>query len=187
MADPSTRIDESDAPPDPSRRTFLLRAIGGISALIAAALAIPVVGFASAAGWRAQTPLRLLGQSVPPTLRGTGWVSVGKLDSYEVGVPQLVVVPKQIVDGWVSREEDVAAYIYRRREDKVVGYDIHCTHLGCPLSYVEGARRFLCPCHGGQFNREGNVVSGPPPRPMVQYTTKIENGEVFLGPLEGEG
>ncbi len=178
---------DNSAPADASRRTFLLRAIGAISALIAAILAIPVVGFASAAGWRSSTPLRLLGESVAPTLRGSGWVSVGNLNDFEVGVPERVTFSRAIVDGWVSRDVELAAFVYRRREDKVVAFDIHCTHLGCPLSYVSGARRFLCPCHGGQFSREGNVVSGPPPRPMLQYTTKIEDGEVFLGPLEEVG
>ena len=173
-----------EGPPDPSRRRFLLRAIGAISGIIAAAVAIPVVGFASASGWRTTTPPRVLGQSVAPTLRGKEWVSVGQLTEFEVGVPERVVVARPVVDAWIAEDAEVAAYVYRRTEEKVVAYDIHCTHLGCPLAYVEGARRFLCPCHGGQFSRDGNVVSGPPPRPLYQFETKVENGEVFLGPLE---
>ena len=181
---PSSGGAVGDAVPDPSRRAFLLRAIGAISGVIAAVLALPVVGFATAAGWRSSTPPRLLGQSVAPTLRGDDWVLVGRLDDFEVGVPARVVIARPIVDGWVTRDAEVAAYVYRMTESGVVAYDIHCTHLGCPLAYVAGARRFLCPCHGGQFTRDGNVVSGPPPRPMVQFATRVENGEVFLGLLE---
>lgn len=173
-----------ESPPDPGRRRFLLRAIGAIAGIFTAILAIPVAGYATASGWRTSTPPRLLGQSVAPTLRSREWVSVGQLTDYEVGVPKRVVVARPVANAWINEDTEVAAYVYRRAEEKVVAYDIHCTHLGCPLAYVEGARRFLCPCHGGQFSRDGNVVSGPPPRPMTQFDTKIEDGEVFLGPLE---
>lgn len=170
-------------PPDPSRRTFVLRAVAAISALIGAALAVPVAGFATATGWRAATPVRLFGRSIPPTLRGEGWVAVGKLDDFEVGVPKRVTVQRPVSDGWVTEEAPVAAYVFRRSDRAVVAFDIHCTHLGCPLNYVEGARRFLCPCHGGVFSREGSVLSGPPPRPMASFETKLEGDEVLLGAL----
>jgi ubiquinol-cytochrome c reductase iron-sulfur subunit len=67
-----------------------------------------------------------------------------------------------------------------------------CTHLGCsPLAkFVEGAASglgrdwpggFFCPCHDGVFDVNGNVVSGPPPRPLDGYEVEVdENDNVFV-------
>ena len=40
---------------------------------------------------------------------------------------------------------------------------------------------FGCPCHGGQYDTEGNRVSGPPVRALDRYSYSIRNGRVFLG------
>jgi menaquinol-cytochrome c reductase iron-sulfur subunit len=184
LRDSTGRSGRSDAATDPGRRAFLIRVVAGIGGLIAAILAIPLAGFAAAPGWRATTPVRPLGQAIPPTLRGQGWVSVGSLEDFEVGLPTRVVPIRQTVDAWVSGDAPVAAFVYRRSESEVIAFDIHCTHLGCPLDYIAGARRFLCPCHGGVFDREGDVMAGPPPRPMSRFAARVEDGEVLLGGLE---
>jgi menaquinol-cytochrome c reductase iron-sulfur subunit len=173
-----------DAPTDPGRRAFLVRAVAGITGLIGAALAVPLAGFASAPGWQSSSPVRLLGRAIPPTLHGEGFVSVGALKDFVVGVPTRVVPVRRTTDAWVSGDAPVAAYVYRRSESEVTAFDIHCTHLGCPLDYIGAARRFLCPCHGGVFDREGEVMAGPPPQPMARFATRVEGGEVFLGGLE---
>jgi Rieske Fe-S protein len=53
-----------------------------------------------------------------------------------------------------------------------------CAHLGCPVRWLtnaEGHGEFLCPCHGGIYDINGNWVGGPPPRGMYRYTqVKIE-------------
>lgn len=179
----SGETDGGDAPPDPGRRAFLVRVVAGITGLIGAILAIPLAGFATAPGWRASSPVRLLGRAVPPTLRGEGWASVGALEDFALGVPTRVVPVRQTTDAWVSGDAPVAAFVYRRSESEVIAFDIHCTHLGCPLDYIGAARRFLCPCHGGVFDREGEVMAGPPPRAMIRFATRVEGGEVFLGGL----
>jgi Rieske Fe-S protein len=53
-----------------------------------------------------------------------------------------------------------------------------CAHLGCPVRWLtnaEGHGEFLCPCHGGIYDINGNWVGGPPPRGMYSYSeVKIE-------------
>lgn len=183
LTGPSGESEGGDAPTDPGRRAFLVRVVAGITGFIAAILAIPLGGFAAAPGWQASSPVRLLGRAIPPTLRGKDWASVGALEDFVVGVPTRVVTVRQTADAWVSGDAPVAAFVYRRSESEVTAFDIHCTHLGCPLDYIGGARRFLCPCHGGVFDREGEVMAGPPPRPMIRFATRVEGGEVFLGGL----
>jgi menaquinol-cytochrome c reductase iron-sulfur subunit len=167
-----------------SRRTFFLRALAGIGGAFAAAVAIPVIGFGSAPFWGAKSPLSLLANSVTPALRSSGWSSAGKLDDFKVGEPRLITLRREVVDGWVKGQAEVAVYVLRTGQSEAVAFDHHCTHLGCPLAWSSGAKRFLCPCHGGAFDATGNVVAGPPPRPMLTYASKVEQGEIMVGSLE---
>ncbi len=56
-----------------------------------------------------------------------------------------------------------------------------CTHLGCKTYWEPDKDRFYCPCHEAVFDTEGNVVSGPPPRPLDSYDVKVdENNNVYV-------
>jgi Rieske Fe-S protein len=55
-----------------------------------------------------------------------------------------------------------------------------CTHLSCRVTWDETAQEYLCPCHDGVFDKAGLVVSGPAPKPLVQYETKIEEGVLYF-------
>ncbi len=57
-----------------------------------------------------------------------------------------------------------------------------CTHLGCPVRYVQASQRFICPCHGGVYGFQGEVTGGPPERPLDRFYTKLERGRVLVGP-----
>jgi menaquinol-cytochrome c reductase iron-sulfur subunit len=168
-----------------TRRSFVLRALGVIAAGITAVLGIPVAGFATVPGWKAKTPIRVLSTSVSPTLRSEDWTSVGKLAAFEVGVPSYMLVTRKVVDGWVREDAPVGVHVVRQSETEVVVFDPHCTHLGCPLAWSSGSKAFVCPCHGGSFNAGGEVISGPPPRPMFRYQSRIDGDELVIGPLEG--
>ena len=45
-----------------------------------------------------------------------------------------------------------------------------CTHQGCTVAYNKAGLDIMCPCHGGIYDLNGNVVSGPPPSPLTPYT-----------------
>ena len=55
-----------------------------------------------------------------------------------------------------------------------------CTHLGCIVRWEEEKQRFYCPCHKGVFTSSGEVVSGPPPRPLDQYAVKVEKNLIYI-------
>lgn len=166
-----------------SRRGFVLRGLAVITGGIAAVLAIPIAGFATAPGWRSRTPIRLLSTSVAPTLRSDDWTSVGRIAEFEVGVPEYRELDRHVVDGWVSETVPIGVHIVRQNETELAVFDPHCTHLGCPLAWSTGAGKFVCPCHGGSFTGSGEVVSGPPPRPMIRYETRIDGDEIFIGQM----
>jgi cytochrome b6-f complex iron-sulfur subunit len=52
-----------------------------------------------------------------------------------------------------------------------------CTHLACTVSWHEQQQRFMCPCHGSEFQRDGTVLKPPAPRPLDRFTITIENDE----------
>ena len=169
---------------DISRRRFVLKALGVIGGVIAAGLAIPVAGFATAPGWRAKTPAKFIETSVVPTLRSSEWTPVGLITDFVVGEPNYIEVERPVTDGWIAETVPIGAHVVRQSDTDVVVFDPHCTHLGCPLAWSSGAGNFVCPCHGGVFSAAGEVVSGPPPHAMIRYETKVENGEIFIGALQ---
>ncbi len=56
-----------------------------------------------------------------------------------------------------------------------------CAHLGCPVRFVQASQRFICPCHGGVYDSLGQVIGGPPPRPLDRFYTMVQNGHVLVG------
>jgi cytochrome b6-f complex iron-sulfur subunit len=56
-----------------------------------------------------------------------------------------------------------------------------CTHLGCIVKWQPAAGHvWYCPCHKGTYDREGRVVSGPPPRPLQRYAVAVRDGKVYV-------
>jgi len=55
-----------------------------------------------------------------------------------------------------------------------------CTHLGCHVYWEPEHNRFFCPCHNAVFDVDGNVVVGPPPRPLQQYAVEEDEGSIFV-------
>jgi len=167
-----------------ARRTFVLRALGGIGAAIAAVVAIPVAGMAAAPATKGPLRWSFMSGSVPPTPRTTGFTNLGPLSNFPVGGPPTllpVTVPVEVRG--IAAEAQIAVYVVRPHDQSVLILDIHCTHMGCPVGWSVGAKRFLCPCHGGAFTADGHEVAGPPPRPMDRYQALIANQQVWMGPL----
>lgn len=53
-----------------------------------------------------------------------------------------------------------------------------CTHQGCSVFYNKGGNDFVCPCHGGTYNINGQVIAGPPPAPLKKYNIS-QNGNIL--------
>jgi cytochrome b6-f complex iron-sulfur subunit len=55
-----------------------------------------------------------------------------------------------------------------------------CPHLGCNVRYLAGDG-FACPCHGSHFDRNGQVISGPAPRPLAWFGLSLSpRGELVV-------
>jgi menaquinol-cytochrome c reductase iron-sulfur subunit len=151
-----------------SRRGFYTAVIYGLWSLMAAALAVPAA-------------IYLL---FPPKLRkAPEWAEAGDISQLELRVPVEMVFRQNRVDGWKILSEKTSAWVVKLSSSEIVAYGPQCTHLGCAYHWDERHNDFLCPCHTSVFNIHGAVVSGPAPRPLDRYETKVEHGKLLLGPL----
>jgi cytochrome b6-f complex iron-sulfur subunit len=75
----------------------------------------------------------------------------------------------------------VPAVILNRPGKGLVAISRVCTHLGCLVQYDKENKRLLCPCHAGIYDLEGNIVSGPPPKPLPKLPFRVEGETIVIG------
>ena len=62
-------------------------------------------------------------------------------------------------------------------------FSAHCTHLGCKIDKMEGDR-FVCPCHGSEYNLDGEVIKGPAYKNLQELKAQLsEDGKTIT--IEG--
>ena len=71
------------------------------------------------------------------------------------------------------------AFILRTKEGFLAMSAI-CPHLHCIVNWNELLKKFECPCHGAKFNPNGEVLEGPPPRPLDLYKLQIVEGKLVI-------
>ena len=147
------------------RRTFLSRLVQFFSALIAALFALPVLRFVQAS-----------------------FASTSDTTSYPIGDAQTsqeevtrVSFTRLVRDGWMVRNVEEYVWIRKKPDGTILVFEPHCTHLGCAYDWDSKSQQFLCPCHGGKFDKEGNRIAGPPPRPLDRFQVKKEGNQIRIG------
>ena len=63
---------------------------------------------------------------------------------------------------------------------KSFGLNAVCTHLGCVVPWNASEDKFMCPCHGSQYNNEGKVVRGPAPLSLALVHTDVQDDKVYF-------
>lgn len=116
----------------------------------------------------------LVGDSLEP--KDQKWVDVGAVTDLEPGKIHRVNYSVKAKDAWRNTERQGVVYASTEDGETFVVFDATCTHLGCSVQWKEEDNHFTCPCHAGIFSREGEVLEGPPPRPLVKLETKLEEG-----------
>ena len=178
-----------------TRSRLLERATLGLGGVVALGVGLPAAGFALLPSF--------LGQHQHP-------VDLGPISAFPEGQYVVATFLTDPHAGEVSRR---AAYI---RNNGVLGnvpsftvISSRCTHVGCPTQpngpmFAQQRKSlrtqngevglvpaqpsgFGCPCHGSQFDNEGNRTAGPAPRALDRYQFSIRNGHLWLGPLYSVG
>jgi Rieske Fe-S protein len=171
-------MDEKLPPPSPqeqqerlheervSRRTFLMNVGIALNALVALAIATPVVGY-------------VLG----PVLRKKeylSWVPVGNVSDFPVGETKLISFQNPFSEAWDGATAKIPAYVRHSAANEFTVFAINCAHLNCPVRWFSESQLFMCPCHGGVYYADGSRASGPPERGLFTYPLKVENGKLFI-------
>ena len=73
-------------------------------------------------------------------------------------------------------------YLVVEEADSIRSYGINaiCTHLGCVVPWNSGANKFMCPCHGSQYDETGKVVRGPAPLSLAIANVSVDNDNVLI-------
>jgi Rieske Fe-S protein len=172
------------------RSTFLEGATLGLGAVIGGIVTLPVLGFAIAPVFTREKHKE---------------IDVGPITNYKEGEFVITTFQLDPAQGDVSRR---TAYIRNNGvTNGVPSFTVlsnRCVHLGCPvqangpifparhkveqtkasevsLTPALPAGGFGCPCHGGQYDTEGNRTAGPPVRALDRYEFYIRNGRLYLG------
>jgi menaquinol-cytochrome c reductase iron-sulfur subunit len=188
-AEPATAVG-STAERFPRNR-FLEGATLGLGALIGGVVTVPPVGLLVASSFE--------GQNFHD-------IDVGPLSDFPSGQYVITTFVEDPAAGEVSRRTAYIRYNgLLKDQPSFTILSSRCAHLGCPVqpngpiqenkakTVTDKAGHevlkktpvspagFGCPCHGGQYDIEGNRTAGPPVRALDRYEYKIKNGRLVLG------
>lgn len=134
------------------RRTFLTILLGGFSAVFGVAFGWPIFRFLA-------------------PIEGEG------------GAQQVEVPRDQVAIGGAHffNYQGRPAVLLQPAAGEFVALSAVCTHLGCIVKWVNDEGEFLCPCHGGKFSAQGQVLGGPPPKALESYPVEIADKNLLVG------
>ncbi len=185
----------TEEPPTYSRSIFLEGATLGLGGVIGGLVTLPVLGFAVLPAFESHK---------------TKDVDLGPLSGFAETKWIVATFLEDPSQGEVSRK---TAFIRNNGLTSVAGKQepsftiiySRCAHLGCPIQpngLVADNKKteykgttlipaspsgFGCPCHGGQYDTEGNRIAGPPVRSLDRFAYSIVNDHLVLGTLYSVG
>ncbi|HUK44204.1 MAG TPA: ubiquinol-cytochrome c reductase iron-sulfur subunit [Gaiellaceae bacterium] len=167
------------------RNVFLEASTLGLGAVIGGLVTLPVLGFMIGPAFLKQ---------------GVKLSDLGPITDFPEGQFLITTFTSNAQEGTVSRR---TAFVrnngFLGTQPSFTVISNHCAHLGCPVEpngvplYKETKRfrdvtmipvlpsGFGCPCHGGQYDTEGNRIAGPPVRGLDRYAFSIVNGHLMVG------
>src|SRR5438105_3728501 len=158
-----------------TRRRLMTRATHSAGALAAAAIGLPVIGFALGPIFK-RLPIM--------------WQPVGSPDEFPDDTYVSRVI--RLTPDNIGEIADSTVFVRRRnpkidkepadRWNRYVAITSRCAHVGCPVDFKAAAEAFICPCHGGVYDFRGLRIGGPPPHPLDRFFTRVRRGQVEIGP-----
>jgi menaquinol-cytochrome c reductase iron-sulfur subunit len=151
-----------------TRRGMLVKIGIIINGLVAAALAVPIVGYLLSSLTRGQAGAYL------------AWVPLGPVGQFPEGETRLATFRNPYVMPTDGKTVDTACWVRRIGGEQFQVFAVNCMHLGCPVRWFPQSGLFMCPCHGGAYYRDGARASGPPERGLFEYPSKVEGGVLTI-------
>jgi menaquinol-cytochrome c reductase iron-sulfur subunit len=153
-----------------SRRKFVTGMMAVLGGTMAAVVGLPAVGYL-----------------VAPALKRSitdEWVPLGPVENIPLDTPTLFNFTRTRRVGWETLANSYGLYVVRSADGDIVVLSNVCTHLACRVSWKDDLGQYACPCHDGFFAEDGAVISGPPPKPLARFETKVEDGVLYVHLVE---
>jgi quinol---cytochrome c reductase iron-sulfur subunit, bacillus type len=146
-----------------SRRQFAVLGTQVAGAMVTVLLGIPIVGFLLSPLFRGQQVV---------------WRKVGDLSNVPEGQPTKfeVTFPQ---NAWPVPDVKAAVFVVKQTAATRIFSNV-CTHMQCPVRWESATNQFLCPCHGGLYDINGQNVGGPPPKPLPEYVHRIDGTTLYV-------
>ncbi|MEL4894112.1 cytochrome b6-f complex iron-sulfur subunit [Crocosphaera sp. Alani8] len=158
-----TQVSGSSDVPDMGRRQFMnLLTFGTITGVAAGAL-YPVVKY-----------------FIPPSSGGAGGGVTAKDALGNDIVASNFIADHNVGDRVLAQGlKGDPTYLVVEGDSAIADYGINavCTHLGCVVPWNASEDKFICPCHGSQYNAEGKVVRGPAPLSLALAHVNVNEGD----------
>jgi quinol---cytochrome c reductase iron-sulfur subunit, bacillus type len=111
------------------------------------------------------------------------WADAGDIADFDAGVPKQVTFERNHTDGWRSFTGKDSAWVVKNPDQTIAAFVPSCTHLGCAYAWQVQRGGFVCPCYGSVFSRDGQVITGPAPRPLDRYQIEVAGSRLRVGPM----
>lgn len=72
------------------------------------------------------------------------------------------------------------AILIRTADNVFKAFTAVCTHLDCTVQFDQQSGVILCACHDGRYGLNGQVISGPPPRPLEEYKVILRDDDIIV-------
>ena len=145
--------DGSDPPGAMGRRRFLDYLFGTSLAALIGAVLYPILHYL-----------------VPPKVKEVTAASVVAAKASELSLNTGKIVP-------FGRKP---AIVLRTPEGEVRAFNAVCTHLACTVQYRADLKHIWCACHDGHYDLHGQVLAGPPPRPLEPFKVTVKDDDVIV-------
>ncbi len=161
-----TQVSGSSDVPDMGRRQFMnLLTFGTITGVAAGAL-YPVVKY-----------------FIPPSSGGAGGGITAKDALGNDVIASEFVASHNVGDRVLAQGlKGDPTYLVVEGDNTIADYGINavCTHLGCVVPWNASEDKFICPCHGSQYNAQGKVVRGPAPLSLALAHVNVNDSDKVL-------
>lgn len=148
-----------------SRRSFFASAVGAFAGLVATVIGTPM--------------LRYILYPVQTVSAARKWTEVGDVSEFNnINGPVSKTIALTQRDGWREVVTPQPVFVTRTGEGQLKVLSPICPHLGCSVAWRANQNKFVCPCHGGQFDAEGKRLSGPPPRGLDSLDVQVKDGKL---------
>jgi cytochrome b6-f complex iron-sulfur subunit len=125
------------------------------------------LGFSGSAGSFLYPAIKFM---MPPAVAGPAVdeVVVGKSDEFTPNT------------GRIFKFGNKPGILIRTEDGEWRAFSAVCTHLNCTVQFQDDTHLIWCACHNGQYDLNGNVVGGPPPRPLEAFEVNLRGEDVVV-------